>query len=559
MRLQFLCCLAFIAITSAATSAAQPTPVPTGIPRSLARERAARVSDIHYELHYTLVARASATEGMESIRFNLSDASQPLLLDFRDGTIGFVDINGTDGAPHLENGHLIIPSHLLRKGTNSIQIAFSANIAAAEKAITRFEDKDDGSEYIYTLFVPMDAEHGLPLLRPARPQSPLPPHRDDHPTDWTVISNTGIVENRKFAAGQYASPSSPKPSPSPPTSSPSPPAPSHRINNQPGLPGLYVRKSKLKHAETEGPAVQKIAAAGIDYLAKYFAQPFPFPKYDMVLIPGFAYGGMEHAGATFLREESVLFRSAPTESNRFSRDILVLHELTHQWFGDFITMRWFDDLWLKEGFAQYMAYKCLAAPPAPTTPWKRFYQAIKPAAYAIDETQGTTPIYQDIPNLKDAKSAYGAIVYNKAPAVIKQLHFVLGDDAFRKGLQTYLATHRYGNAEWSDLVHALELSSHKDLQPWSSMWIKHPGMPVVETKVQCHSPDQGLGPYLNDIVLTQHSALGGDDIWPIATEIIGVMPDGGTIKSESRSRKPLSLIPARPRQAHRLPRLHLRQ
>jgi aminopeptidase N len=219
-----------------------------------------------------------------------------------------------------------------------------------------------------------------------------------------------------------------------------------------GLPGLYVRASRVKAAESEAASVQETAAAGIQYLSGYFAQPFPFPKYDMVLIPGFAFGGMEHAGATFLNEDGVLFRTAPTATNLFNRKILVLHELTHQWFGDFTTMKWFDDLWLKEGFAQYMAYQTLAAlsNPANGAPedggsemvWKRFYQQIKPLAYGIDQTQGTTPIYQDIPNLKDAKSAYGAIVYQKAPAVIKQLAFVLGPKDFEKGLQIYLAGHR---------------------------------------------------------------------------------------------------------------------
>ena len=239
--------------------------------------------------------------------------------------------------------------------------------------------------------------------------------------------------------------------------------PFKKVHDTPGLPGLYVRKSKLQKAEAEAAAVQQITADGIKYLSDYFAQPFPFPKYDMVMIPGFAYGGMEHAGATFLREESILFRTAPTHSDRLNRDILLLHELTHQWFGDLVTMRWFDDLWLKEGFAQYMAYHALNSLKPDENVWKRFYQAIKPAAYAIDSTQGTTPIYQDIPNLKDAKSAYGAIVYSKAPGVIKQLAFVVGEDQFRDGLRLYLKEHAYANAEWNDLVHALERTSKKPL------------------------------------------------------------------------------------------------
>ena len=263
--------------------------------------------------------------------------------------------------------------------------------------------------------------------------------------------------------------------------------PFQKVHDTPGLPGLYVRKSKLQKAEAEAAAVQQITADGIKYLSDYFAQPFPFPKYDMVMIPGFAYGGMEHAGATFLREESILFRTAPTHSDRLNRDILLLHELTHQWFGDLVTMRWFDDLWLKEGFAQYMAYHALNALKPNENVWKRFYQAIKPAAYAIDSTQGTTPIYQDIPNLKDAKSAYGAIVYSKAPGVIKQLAFVVGEDQFRDGLRLYLKEHAYANAEWNDLVKALERVSKKPLGPWADAWIKRRGMPQVDVAWSCGS------------------------------------------------------------------------
>ena len=142
--------------------------------------------------------------------------------------------------------------------------------------------------------------------------------------------------------------------------------------------------------------------------------------------------GWNTPGARSCREESVLFRRAPTHSDLIGRDILTLHELTHQWFGDFTTMRWFDDLWLKEGFAQYMAYQALAE----LKPEERCVEAILRAdqtlAYAIDSTKGTTPIFQEIPNLKDAKSAYGAIVYQKAPSVLKQLAYVLGRRALSR-------------------------------------------------------------------------------------------------------------------------------
>jgi aminopeptidase N len=143
-------------------------------------------------------------------------------------------------------------------------------------------------------------------------------------------------------------------------------------------------------------------------------------------------------------------------------------------------MRWFDDLWLKEGFAQYMAYQTLASLKPDENVWKRFYESIKPAAYEIDSTEGTTPIYQDIPNRKDAKSAYGAIVYSKAPAVLKQLTFVVGPQNFRNGLRLYLKDHAYSNAELSDLVHALEEASGRSLARWAETWIRHRGMPQVD-------------------------------------------------------------------------------
>jgi aminopeptidase N len=499
----------------AVSAGAQP---PEGIPRALATERAAIVSDLRYALRYTLVPHAPTTDAEESLQFHLKSAANPLLLDFRDGRINALTINGVSVAPQQSNGHLVLDAKHLRVGENALDIRFTANIAPAEKAITRFEDRDDGSEYIYTLFVPMDASMAFPCFdQPdlkARFQLTM-----TAPAAWTVISNTDPLNKQTlpsgsaqtvfaethpistylfaFAAGPFV-----------------------KVHPVQGLPGLYVRQSKAQAAASEASAVQQTAADGIRYLSSYFAQPFPFPKYDMVLIPGFAYGGMEHAGATFLREESVLFRTAPTSTNLLNRDVLVLHELTHQWFGDFTTMRWFDDLWLKEGFAQYMAYQTLATLRPHDEIWKRFYEAIKPSAYAIDETQGTTPIYQDIPNLKDAKSAYGAIVYSKAPGVLKQLAFVLGEDNFRSGLRRYLAEHQYGNAEWSDLIGAFQAVSGQSLEEWSNRWIRSRGMPQVDTAWSC---EDGR---LATLTLTQHDVLGGSGLWPIASEILLVSPGG---------------------------------
>ncbi|PYU25010.1 MAG: peptidase M1 [Acidobacteria bacterium] len=483
---------------------------PRGIPRELARLRAAQISNVRYRLAFVLIPKAATASGDEEVRFNLK-ALEPVLLDFRDGQLLSASLNGTALTLKRENGHLELPREKLRAGENRIRIRFEVPIAAAGKPLTRFDDHDDSSEYIYSLFVPMDASMAFPCFDQPDLKGRFTLELTA-PETWTVISNTSVEsvatvgpEQRRtrfaetlpistylfaLAAGPF-----------------------RKLLTSSGTPVLYVRKSKFERAQAEASEVQQIAARGLQYLSNFFAQPFPFTKYDMVLIPGLAYGGMEHAGATFLREESVLFRTAPAHSDLLNRDILVLHELTHQWFGDLVTMRWFDDLWLKEGFAQYMAYQTLATVRPQENVWKRFYESIQPDAYVIDSTKGTTPIYQEIPNLEDAKSAYGAIVYSKAPAVLKQLAFVLGAEKFRQSLQLYLKEHAFGNAEWNDLVHAFQRVSGEPLDNWGEMWIRHRGMPQMDVSWSCE------GDHLSELSLSQHDVLGSADVWPLAMQL----------------------------------------
>lgn len=494
---------------------------PAGIPRDLARQRAQEISEVRYHVHFVLIPRAASASGHEEIEFHLNSATA-VLLDFREGKLGSLAVNGKSAAATVENGHIELPANLLQAGLNTVTLDFNAPVAPAGKAITRFEDKDDNTEYLYTLFVPMDASMAFPCFdQPdlkARFRLEI-----TAPVEWTVISNTAaqgsadagvgqrhtiFAETRPISTYLFAFAA----------------GPFRKVHETPGLPGLYVRQSKLKKAEEEAGEVQTITAEGIKYLTAYFAQPFPFPKYDMVMIPGFAYGGMEHAGATFLNEESILFRTVPTHTTIINRELLLLHELTHQWFGDLTTMRWFDDLWLKEGFAQFMAYHALADLKPSENMWKRFYQNIKPAAYGIDETKGTTPIYQDVPNLKDAKSAYGAIVYSKAPAILKQLAYILGDDKFREGLRIYLREHAYANAEWGDLVNAFERASGRQLGDWANAWIHRRGMPRVDVSWAC---DQNR---VTRFLLAQHDVLNEGGIWPIATQVLFQYADASPVE-----------------------------
>ena len=485
------------------------TPV-EGVSRDLAQSRSAQIADVRYALSVELTPDADQLPGREEISLNLNSAGAPIILDFRDGSFTHLAVNGAPAEAQVINGHLVLPAYLFSAGHNRISLEFTSGIATSGRAITRYHDRDDGAQYIYSLFVPMDASQAFPCFD--QPDLKARFHLEvTAPDSWTVVSNTEIHATQPARRGFRRT-----------DFSETLPLPTYLFAFAAGpfraIPGdslrLFVRQSRFDRARQEAPEVLRLARAGVRYMAAYFDHPFPFPKYDLVLIPGFPFGGMEHAGATFLREESVLFRSVPTEGDKIQRAALVLHETAHQWFGDLVTMRWFDDLWLKEGFAQYMAYQTLATLYPPEEIWKRFYQAFKPPAYAIDATQGTTPIHQSIANLKDAKSAYGAIVYSKTPGILRQLSFVIGDTAFRDGVRLFLREHAYGNAEWSDLIHAYERASGRPLEGWADAWIKQRGMPQVDAVWSCKSGA------IDGFTLHQTDVLGEGHLWPVRAQVL---------------------------------------
>jgi aminopeptidase N len=490
---------------------AMPAQTPAeGVARALAQARASQISDVHYRLSFELAVDTDRLPGREEISFNATDPHNPVILDYRDGSAYNLTVNGAPADAQPVNGHVIIPGHYFNPGRNRIALDFTSGIATSGRAITRYLDHDDGAQYIYSLFVPMDASQAFPCFD--QPDLKARFHLDiTAPDNWTVVSNTPIASSTPGRPGYRRT-----------DFVETPPLPTYLIAFAAGpfraMPGegfrLFVRQSKLDRATQEAPEVLRIARAGVLHMAEYFQHPFPFEKYDFVLIPGFPFGGMEHAGATFLREESVLFRSVPTAGDKIQRAALVLHETAHQWFGDLVTMRWFDDLWLKEGFAQYMAYETLAHLYSPNEIWKRFYQSFKPSAYIIDSTKGTTPIHQLILNLKDAKSAYGAIVYSKTPGILRQLSFVIGEIAFRDGVRIFLREHAYGNAEWGDLIHAYERASGQPLTAWADAWIKQRGMPQVDAAWSC---TEGR---IDRFTLRQSDVLGEGHLWPIRSQIL---------------------------------------
>ena len=562
-------------------------PIEAGVSQTLARWRAANYSNVRYKLNITLEKGAPLMRGDIEIRVNLTEngAKNDLILDWRTTQFAndkdkpyarIVTVNtAADFLSSETKEHIIIPRQVLKTGENFIKLSFASPIKTSGAGVTRYVDKEDGAEYVYSLFVPSDASTAFPVFdQPdlkARFQLNL-----SMPFGWKVVSNTDLVENSHppitdetiskkvdnkdafnfhfnqtepistyvfaFAAGNFEEfydenvdnllkeLDKEKRSKGEVDKKGQTSISVDEIRKKRSK--IYVRKSQAEKFEQHAAEVFRLNREGVKFLENYFDYKFPFPKYDLVLIPEFPFGGMEHAGCTFLREDRVIFPTEPTKNDYITRANVIFHEAAHQWFGDTVTMRWFDDLWLKEGFAEFMAYKTLEKVMPEYNAWKIFYERNKQAAYLTDSTRGTTPIYQEIPNLSAAKSAYGNIVYRKAPSFLRQAEFYLGEDKFQTAVRAFLKKHEFKNAEWTDLVKEFETASKQDLKDWANVWVKQKGLPIVtlsrtELKTKTDKGEQVFTSYGLKMLARVY---GSEDCgnWQMKTKMLYSFPDSKT-------------------------------
>lgn len=510
-------------------------PVP-GISQALARQRGADVSDLRYELAFRCGQNSDVVEGSVRILFDLTEdaAHRPLTVDFDGRSLGDLLINdAASGDVRRVHNHVVVPSAMLRAGRNELRASFTAAVAATGTPLSVYRDPKSGEEFVYTLLVPADAHRLFPCFDQPDLKAVFQLQLD-LPEAWSAVANAparqaraGEGGRRRFAFADTAA------LPTYLFAFAAGPFEVVAADNGDGPPvRLFVRHSK--RTELEGDLLLGMHARAVEWLETYFDRRYPFDKLDAVLLPGFPYGGMEHAGAIFYRETALAFDHRPSDDELLRRSTLIYHEVSHQWFGNLVTMAWFDDLWLKEGFATYVSYRLLDALEPERHSWLRFLQKVKPNAYRIDVTPGTTPVYQELDNLADAKSAYGAIVYNKAPAVLRELQGRLGETAFRDGMRRFLAEHAFGNARWQDLVRAFETASNTEIDAWSDRWILAPGMPRVS--VEWRVDERG---HISEFLLRQEATV-GDGVWPLQLQLLLVDADGHrhtkTVRSQTRER-----------------------
>jgi len=437
-------------------------PLPeAGIPQWLAEERAKRISDLRYDVSFTIPERRDQpVTGILTATFALADANDGLAFDFAQpaGNVHGVSANGRAVEPIIANGHIVIPEDALVDGPNTVTIDFTAG----DESLNR------NDEFLYALFVPARAHLAIPVFD----QPDLKAGWKltlDVPDGWTAVSN-GIEDGSlqfaetepistylfTFAAGRF----------------------------QRETAERNGRTFRMFHRETDAAKVARnrdaifdLHARAIAWLEDYTGIPYPFGKFDFVLIPSFQFGGMEHPGSVFYNASSLLVDEAATQGQLLGRASLISHETAHMWFGDLVTMKWFNDVWMKEVFANFMAAKMVNPSFPEVNHDLRFLFSHYPAAYEVDRTPGANPIRQELANLNEAGSLYGAIIYQKAPIVMRQLERMIGETAMRDGLREYLKTHAYGNATWPDLIAILDKHWPHDLHAWSRQWVETAGRP----------------------------------------------------------------------------------
>jgi aminopeptidase N len=512
--------LATIALSGALAFAGSPPADPLmapGVSRELATVRSKQLGAIRYALTLSVVGRDTA-RGSVAIRFHAQSRGD-VIVDFRGPSLRNVTVNGAASATTFNGAHLRIPASAIKIGDNVMTADFTTPIAPAGASIIKFHDDKDGNDYLYTLLVPSDAN----LLFPCFDQPDLKARLTLTlvvPSNWQALAN-GITEHVSQRADDRLYKFR-ETDPLPTYLFAFAAGPWKEFTAVGGRTPLWVRASRAREVEVDSLETQ--VGSAIASLERYFGVPFPFQQFQFMLSPAFPFGGMEHPGVTMFNEESFIYREPPTLNQRLGRRATIYHEVAHHWFGDDVTMKWFDDLWLKEGFATYMAAKMQDIEGLPN-PWMSFYLRNKPAAYDVDQTAGTTPVWQQLANLDQAKSNYGAIVYNKAPGILKQLNYLVGDSAFRAGLHDFLVTHRYGNATWQDLLGSIGKAAHVSLADWGRQYILRPGMPVLEQQLEIADGK------IKRLALVQHAAqpLSGAGVWPMRTEV--VLWSNGTPKS----------------------------
>ncbi|MCT3958470.1 aminopeptidase [Elizabethkingia anophelis] len=506
--------LSFIIFSSYYHAQIKPSPkVESGVSYELAQFRKSTLSNIKYELDLDIPeSKTDRISGTENLTFNYKKQSEvPLQIDFKENAASLlsVSVNGQAIKPVLENEHILIDQKYLKSEHNQITFKFLAGNSALNRR--------DG--YLYTLFVPDRARTMFPCFD----QPNLKANYSltlTIPEKWNAMGNgvlkeTTVKQGRKkmifaqsdllptylfsFAAGDFK-----------------------YFKEKIGLEdaGMLYRETDTIKIKNSMDSIYNLYRNSLAYYEKWTGIPHPFQKHGLVVVPDFQFGGMEHPGAILFQNSTLFLDKNATQSQLNNRSNLLAHEVAHLWFGDMVTMDWFNDVWTKEVFANFMADKSTGASSDKSVYDVKFLTTHFPAAYSVDRTIGANPIRQVLDNLQNAGMMYGPIIYNKAPIMMRQLELLIGEENFRKGISEYLRKYAYSNATWPDLITILDNQTPEDLQSWNKVWVNEPGRPIIDYTIKYK------GNKIENFKISQHPEHGDTQkLWPQEFQISLFYPD----------------------------------
>lgn len=445
--------------------------------------RRQQVSNVEYALSIDVEAGSDIFSGTVSIGFDLAAGNRsPLTIDFDEGEILSLTLNGTPAGWDYDRWFITLTPESLQPGRNDIVITYRRPYATDGDGFHKFTDPENGEVYLYTNLEPYSANRFFPHFD--QPNLKAPFRLDvQAPADWSVISNwreTSLTGTGDTNHWQF----------------PATPALSSYLYSLHAGPftkweedagdirlRLFVRNSLAQYVDTSEWFVP--ARDFLAFYQDYYDVPYPLDKYDQVIVPDFNPGAMENIGAVTYNEIYVS-RGVKSYRERSRLAYVIAHEMAHMWFGDIVTLDWWNDLWLNESFATYMGYLALGEASEFTDAWDIFYSSGKAGAYRADALVTTHPVAPDnVRTTADAFASFDTITYQKGSAVLKQLAFYIGEENFRRGVSNYLKEHQYANATLDDFVDALSASANIPLDTWKEQWLQKSGANTLRADFRC--------------------------------------------------------------------------
>jgi len=442
--------------------------------------RSARVSNVDYVLDFTLTGKETFA-GTTTVTFDLKDVDAPVTLDLKDATVKSVSVNGKPVATRYNKWFVTLDAASLAKGRNTVVIDYERLHSTNGEGLHRMVDPADGRVYTYSHFEPVAAQQMFavfdqPDLKASYTVSVTAPR------DWHVVTTTretkvderGANRHWTFKTTKRLSPYN--------FSLHAGPYQVWEDNSGKYPMRLFARQSLAKLVVPDDWFRQ--TKAGLGFFEEYFGVPYPFEKYDQLIVPDFLYGAMENAGAITFAEARYGVANMTAEQKQSLTEV-IMHEMAHQWFGNLVTMKWWNGLWLNESFASFMGVLATVESTEFKDSWQKFYQSGKQRAYIQDQTASTHPIEVPVPSSSNAFDNIDAITYSKGGSTLKQLRHLLGEDVFRKGVHNYLVKYSWKNATLDDFIGSLGEAAGRDLSGWTKQWLYNAGVNTIAANYSC--------------------------------------------------------------------------